>query len=184
MKGTVRQLALVPVLGLTLSVLVVPSGAGPDKVKYPAAWKDHVLYTIVDRHDVKQYRELYASSQAAVDAMKAGTPLPDGTVLTLVQYKAQVDGAGMPVKGPDGRFVKGDQIAVAVRETRAGCGPESPPAVRTATSPTRNRTSSSRWPRSGGWPAPPPPPSLTSPSRPSPSGRTRWPGRLASRSPG
>ncbi len=130
MKGTVRQLALVPVLGLTLSVLVVPSGAGPDKVKYPAAWKDHVLYTTVDRHDVKQYRELYASSQAAVDAMKAGTPLPDGTVLTLVQYKAQVDGAGMPVKGPDGRFVKGDQIAVAVMEKRAGFGTEYPPELR------------------------------------------------------
>ena len=31
--------------------------------------------------------------------MKAGAPLPDGTVLTLVQYKAQVDAAGVAV-GP------------------------------------------------------------------------------------
>ena len=92
---------------LTLSVLVVPSGAGPDKVKFPAAWKDHVMYSTVDRYDIKQYRELYASSQAAVDAMKADKPLPDGTVLTLGQYKAQVDGAGTPVKDPEGAFRQG-----------------------------------------------------------------------------
>ena len=49
-----------------------------------------MLYTTVDRADNKQYRELYAS-QAAVDAAKKGQPLPDGTVLTLVQYRAKLD---------------------------------------------------------------------------------------------
>ena len=47
-----------------------------------------MLYQIVDRPDNKQYRELYGP-QAALDAAKAGKPLPDGTVLTLVQYKAR-----------------------------------------------------------------------------------------------
>ena len=101
MKHPFRLLALVPVLGLTLSALVVPSSAGPDKIKFPDGWKSHVMYTTVDRYDIKQFRELYASSQAAVDAMKAGKPLPDGTVLTLVQYKAEVDAAGAPVKGAE-----------------------------------------------------------------------------------
>ena len=72
MKHPFRLLALVPVLGLTLSALVVPSSAGPDKIKFPDGWKSHVMYTTVDRYDIKQFRELYASSQAAVDAMKAG----------------------------------------------------------------------------------------------------------------
>jgi plastocyanin len=108
----------------------MPSSAGPEKITYPAAWKDHVLYTTVDRYDIKQYRELYASSQAAVDAMKAGRPLPDGTVLTLVQYKAQVDAAGMPVKGPNGRFIKGELIALTVMEKRSGFGVEYPPELR------------------------------------------------------
>jgi plastocyanin len=111
-------------------ILVGPSSAGPDKIRYPANWKDHVLYTTVDRYDNKQYRELYASSQAAVDAMKAGRPLPDGTILTLVQYKAQVDAAGAPVKGPNGRFVKGDIIALTVMEKREGWGTEYPPELR------------------------------------------------------
>ena len=104
MKVSQRVLTLVPVVTLTLAALVVPGAAGPDKIAYPANWKDHVLYTTVDRYDVKQYRELYASTQAAVEAMKAGQPLPDGTVLTLIQYKAQVDAAGAPIKDGKGRF--------------------------------------------------------------------------------
>ena len=125
-----RLLTLVPVVAATVAALAVPGAAGPNKVKFPATWKDHVLYTTVDRHDIKQYRELYASTQAAVDAMKAGGPLPDGTVLTLIQYKAQVDAAGNPVKDARGRFVKGDLIAHAVMEKRAGWGTEYPPEWR------------------------------------------------------
>jgi plastocyanin len=120
---------------VTLTVLVSAAlasrgTAGPDKIKYPASWKDHVLYTTVDRYDVKQYRELYASSPAAVQAMKDGKPLPDGTVLTLIQYKAEVDAAGAPVKDAKGRFKKGDIIAVAVMEKRAGWGTEYPAELR------------------------------------------------------
>jgi plastocyanin len=111
---------------MIVALLAVPSGAGPDKIKFPATWKDHVLYTTVDRYDNKQYRELYASTQAAVDAMKQGKDLPDGTVLTLVQYKAQVDAAGAPMRASNGRFVKGDVIAFTVMEKRAGWGTEYP----------------------------------------------------------
>jgi plastocyanin len=126
MHRLLRALATGPVILLTVALLALPSGAGPEKISYPANWKDHVLYTTVDRHDVKQYRELYASTQAAVDAMKQGQPLPNGTILTLVQYKAQVDASGAPVKGPNGRFVKGDLIAHAVMEKRDGWGTEYP----------------------------------------------------------
>jgi plastocyanin len=121
-----RLLTLAPVVAVTVAALTVPGAAGPDKIKFPASWKDHVLYTTVDRYDIKQHRELYASSQAAVDAMKAGRPLPDGTVLTLIQYKAQVDASGAPIKDARGRFVKGDLIAHAVMEKRAGWGAEYP----------------------------------------------------------
>jgi plastocyanin len=118
--------------GLTLSaaavgalVLGAPrSDAGADKVSFPAGYKDGVLYTIADRYDVKQYRELYASPPAAVQAAKEGKPLPAGTVLTLVQYKAQVDAQGNPLKDAKGRFLKGDLIAYTVMEKRTGWGTE------------------------------------------------------------
>ena len=52
--------------------------------------------------------------------------MPSGSVLTLVQFKAQVDAAGNPIKGPNGRFVKGDLIAYTVMEKRTGWGTEYP----------------------------------------------------------
>jgi len=103
----------------------VPSTAGPDKIAFPAAYKSHVLYTTVDRPDNKQYRELWGTADA-VAAMKAGRPLPSGSVLTLIQYKAQVDAAGTPMNGPGGRFVKGDLVVYAVMEKRTGWGAEYP----------------------------------------------------------
>jgi plastocyanin len=65
-----------------------------------------------------------------VDAVKAGKPIPSGTVLTLVQYKARVDGTGSPVKDASGRFQKGDLLAYTVMEKRAGWGAEYPPEMR------------------------------------------------------
>ena len=127
---TYRRALMTVTFVVLVSALASQGSAGPDKIKYPAGWKDHVLYTTVDRYDIKQYRELYASSPAAVQAMKEGKPLPDGTVLTLVQYKADVDAAGAPVKDDKGRFKKGDIIAVAVMEKRAGWGTEYPPELR------------------------------------------------------
>jgi len=52
--------------------------------------------------------------------------LPNGTVLTLVQYKAQVDAAGAPLKDARGRFVKGDLLAFTVVEKQTGWGSEYP----------------------------------------------------------
>lgn len=116
---------------LTAGLLVaLPSSAGPEKIAFPANWEKFVLYSTLDRHDNKQYRELYASSQAAVDAMKAGRPVPDGTVLLLIPYKAEVDAQGNPTKDAKGRFVKGERMGYNVMEKRAGWGTEYPADLR------------------------------------------------------
>jgi plastocyanin len=123
------SLLVVTALGIALLFVAVQSSAGPDKIAFPAGYKGHVLYTTVDRYDVKQYRELYATPEA-VEAAKAGKPLPSGSVLTLIQYKAQVDAEGKPIKDANGRFVKGDLIAYAVMEKRTGWGTEYPDDLR------------------------------------------------------
>jgi plastocyanin len=129
MKHRVVAIALTACL-VAATVFVARHGAaGPDKIAFPADFKSHTLYTIADRYDVKQYRELYATP-AAVQAAKAGKPLPDGTVLTLVQYKAQVDAQGTPLKDAKGRFMKGDLIAYTVMEKRKGWGAEYPDDIR------------------------------------------------------
>src|SRR4029078_6797631 len=96
---------------------------------FPADFAKGVLYTTVDRPDNKQYRELYSTPEA-IAALKAGQPIPSGTVLTLVQYKAVLNAAGDPEKDANGRFMKGDLIGYAVMEKRTGWGTEYPDEIR------------------------------------------------------
>ena len=113
-----------------LALVGARSDAGPDKIAFPEGFQQRLeLYTIADRYDVKQYRELFASKEA-ITAARAGQPLPSGTLLVLIQYKAQVDAQGNPVKNDKGRFLKGDLIGYAVMEKRTGWGTEYPPELR------------------------------------------------------
>jgi hypothetical protein len=71
------------------SLLIVVTGAiaGPDKVAFPA-YQTHVLYDVLDQPDLKEVRELYVSSEA-LKGLKAGQPLPSGTVLSAPTFKAR-----------------------------------------------------------------------------------------------
>jgi len=107
-------------------VLIAATGmAGPDKISFPDGYEKGVLYAVVDRHDTKQYRELYSTPEA-VKAVREGKPIPHGTVLTLVQYQAQQDAEGKPIKDAKGRFVKGKLLGYTVMEKRKGWGAEYP----------------------------------------------------------
>jgi plastocyanin len=119
-----------PALAACAAALAASAQApGPNKVAFPEGYDKGVMYGTVDRHDIKQYRELWAS-KAAVDAVKAGKPVPHGTVLTLVQYKARVDDKGAVLRDANGRFQKGDLVAYTVMEKRAGFGADYPADIR------------------------------------------------------
>ena len=109
--------------GLVGLLIAAQVQAGGDLIKFPDDWDKGVMYGTVDRPDNKQYRELW-STPAAVEAARKGQPIPSGTVLTLVQYKAQLDAQGNPTKDSNGRFVKGDLLAYTVMEKRTGWGAE------------------------------------------------------------
>ena len=126
-----KSAAVVAALGIVAaSVLAVQVRAGGDKVAFPENYDKGTLYTTVDRPDNKQYRELYVSPAAAIEAAKKGEPLPSGTVLTLVQYAAKLDPQGNPEKDANGRFIKTNIIAYTVMEKRTGWGSEYPDNVR------------------------------------------------------
>lgn len=102
--------------------LIAATGmAGPENIKFPEGYEKGVLYSTLDRHDTKQYRELYSTPEA-VKAVREGRPIPHGTVLTLVQYGAKKDEKGNVLKDAKGRFVKGDLIGYTVMEKRKGWG--------------------------------------------------------------
>jgi len=124
-----KALRLLPAVALIAAALTLVAQAGGDNVKFPQSYDKGVLYTTVDRADNKQYRELFSTPEA-IAAVKAGTPIPSGTVLTLVQYKAKLNAAGEPEKDANGRFIKGDLIGYTVMEKRAGWGGEYPDEVR------------------------------------------------------
>jgi hypothetical protein len=116
-------------LACVAGALAAVAQAGGDNVKFPENYAKGVMYTTVDRPDNKQYRELFSTPEA-IEALKAGKPIPSGTVLTLVQYKAKLDANGEPEKDANGRFIKGDLIAYTVMEKRTGWGKEYPDDVR------------------------------------------------------
>jgi cytochrome c553 len=127
-----RRASLIAVLVTTVAVLAVSAQvrAGGDKVAFPAEYAKGVVYMTLDRPENKQVRE-YFTSQAAVDAAKKGEPLPQGTVITVAQYAAQLDAQGNPAKDASGRFIKTSNIVgYTVMEKRAGWGAEYPDAQR------------------------------------------------------
>ena len=124
-----KLMHVLSVAALAAVSLTVAVRAGGDKIAFPENYAKGVLYTTVDRPDNKQYRELYAP-KAAIDAVKGGQPVPSGTVLTMVNFKAKLNAAGEPEKDANGRFIKGNLIGYAVMEKRAGWGAEYPDNVR------------------------------------------------------
>jgi hypothetical protein len=124
-RGT--AVAMVVTGGATALLLGHPALAGGDKIAFPE--KLGVLYATVERPDVKQFRELY-TSQPAIDAARKGEPMPDGTVITMVQYAALLTAGGEPQKDRDGRFIKGTRVGYAVMEKRTGWGAEYVPQYR------------------------------------------------------
>ena len=124
---TVLAVAMAATAAAAISqVLVAP---GPNKLAFPENWSKASLYATVDRPDTKQYREFYTSAEALA-AVRAGKPIPDGTVLTLAAYAAQLDAAGNPVKDANGRFIKDKLVAVNSMQKGKGWGDDIPVAIR------------------------------------------------------
>ena len=120
-----RTFVIAAAAGALATSVAVQVRAGGDNVVFPENHAKGVIYTTVDRADNKQYSELFVTPEA-VAAAKEGKPLPSGTVITLVQYKAKLDAQGNPERDANARFVKGDLLAYTVMEKRTGWGTEYP----------------------------------------------------------
>lgn len=84
---------LAPVLAMALLLFASLTIAGPEKVAFPP-YQTHVLYTVVDRPDIEEIRDVYVNPETT-RMPKPGQPLPSGTVLTFVHFKANADEKGL-----------------------------------------------------------------------------------------
>src|SRR5712691_7674058 len=75
--------------------------AGYDKIAFPSTYQSGVLYTIADRSDLKEYREMWTSPEA-IEAAKPNKPLPYGTVITPVCGERVGDARSIPLLDHNG----------------------------------------------------------------------------------
>jgi hypothetical protein len=125
---------------IAASIAALPVRAGGDKVPFPADWAGGVMYMTLDRpvnpsqsvagvDNIPQYREYYVN-RPTIEALRKNEPVPSGTVVVTIMYKARLDAQGDPLKDANGRFIKGDLIGFGVMEKHAGWGAEYPAEVR------------------------------------------------------
>lgn len=126
------KLLLHSVVTLVAAAAITPvvwTSAVAAEVAFPANYKSGLLYNVVDREDRIEIHEQYASREA-LDAARAGKPLPSGTVITSVNYRALLDPQGDPVRDPRGNFLAGELMRIVVMEKREGWGTEYPDSLR------------------------------------------------------
>jgi len=101
-------------------------------VAFPEGYKDSfVKYHTINFPATRQVRYYYAN-KVAVDAARAGRPLPDGSVLFAEVYAAKVGDDKKPVTGADGFFVPEKLMFYTAMARNAGWGNEIPDMLRNA----------------------------------------------------
>ncbi len=127
------RIALAATLALALAagcaapppVAPLQDGAVPLPAGYQA-WPRFL--SAVQRPDLKQVREIYVNPTGY--RVEAGRPFAYGTTFVMENYAAEVDAAGNPLTGPDGKLVRGRLLRVFVMSKGPGFGSAAPPELR------------------------------------------------------
>ena len=141
MNAIAAQLGAEDVANLAAHFSAQPgAGAGAKSPLLPAVAKSNVAfpegyresfvkYHVIDFPATRQVRYYYAN-RAAVEAAKAGKPLPDGSVLFAEVYAAKLDAGKNPEKGADGHFVAEKLLFYTAMASGAGWGDAIPQMLR------------------------------------------------------
>jgi cytochrome c553 len=99
-------------------------------VAFPEGYKNtFTKYHTINFPATNQVR-YYLANKAAVQAAKAGKPLPDGSVLFAEVYSAKLDADKKPVMGSDGFFVADKLLFYTAMAREAGWGKDIPEMLR------------------------------------------------------
>jgi Cytochrome P460 len=108
-----------------------PSSPLPTQMSFPSGFSEgFLLYETVDDADNAVVLRRYAN-RAAVQAARAGQPLPEGSVIIVAAHAAEADPAtNKPRRDPGGRLVAGAVRSYSGMESRTGWGAAVPQAIR------------------------------------------------------
>ena len=99
------------------------------ELSVPADYKSWPRFlSDIQRPDTKQVRDIYINPIG--NKTRMGDPFPNGTISVMEIYKAREAADGTPLKGPDGKFVKGELVKIGVMGKGAGWGESAPPELR------------------------------------------------------
>lgn len=108
---------------------LLPSMAAT-RVTFPERHKESFIrYHTINFPARKQVHHFYAN-KAALQAAKAGQPLPDGAVLLVEVYSVRLDFDDKPMMGSDGFLEAESLLAYSVMARDAGWGAEIPEMLR------------------------------------------------------
>ncbi|MDX1529622.1 MAG: cytochrome P460 family protein, partial [Gammaproteobacteria bacterium] len=98
----------------------LPPDINKTRVTFPGDYQTNfVRYTTINFPDRNQVRHYYANN-AALEAARAGQPLPNGSFLLVEVFKAKLGADSMPVEGSDGFFESDKLAAYTAMEMQAG----------------------------------------------------------------
>jgi cytochrome c553 len=141
MNAMAAQLGAAQIADVAAYFASLPGAAGAAKsplmanavksnLAFPEGYKDSfVKYHTLNFPATKQVRYYYGN-KAAVEAAKAGRPLPDGSYLIAEVFAAKLDAGGNPVKGGDGYFEAEKPLFYTAMGTGAGWGNDIPAPLR------------------------------------------------------
>lgn len=101
-------------------------------VAFPEGYQNtYTKYHAVNFPATRQVRH-YLANPTALQAAKAGQPLPDGSVLFVEVYSARLDADQKPVMGADGFYVPDKLLFYTAMAREAGWGRDIPEMLRNA----------------------------------------------------
>lgn len=100
------------------------------KMSFPRDFpKGFVQYSTVNSDDQATVVKQYINS-LGFDAIKAGKPLPEGSILVVVKYAAKLDADKKPIADKDGHWETDKIKAYEAMEMRTGWGKDIPELIR------------------------------------------------------
>jgi cytochrome c553 len=142
MNAMAAQLSAAQIADVAAYFASLPGATGPtaksaqlpnvskSNLAFPEGYKDSfVKYHTINFPATKQVRYYYGNKDA-VQAAKAGKPLPDGAYLIAEVYAAKLDASGNPVSQSDGFYVPDKPLFYTAMGTGAGWGNDIPAPLR------------------------------------------------------